>query len=115
MLVFKKRPILDSTFDHLVYGLANNNKAESVEIDDSLILITESTFENLNFGKVLSTLSLLNSALTTLPIVALPALRYPTFDNHGSVLNLQGFPGGVKVSGSTFKNNLVYISDIFPS
>jgi hypothetical protein len=64
---------------------------------------------------VLNTLSLINSALVTLPIIALPALRYPTFDNHGSVLNLQGFPGGVKVTGSTFKNNLVFIPDIFPS
>ena len=25
MLVFKNRPILDSSFDYLVYGLANNN------------------------------------------------------------------------------------------
>lgn len=42
-------------------------------------------------------------------------MQYPTFDNHGSVMNLQGYPGSVNVIGSTITNNLVYIPDVFPS
>ena len=62
---------------------------------------------------MLTTFSLLNNA--TLPITALPEMEYPTFDNHGSVMNLQGYPGVIRVTGSTITNNMVFIQDIFPS
>ena len=83
MIVFKRRPVLASTDEITVFNLSSL-------VDDpdetSYIGISNSKFENLNFGKVLTTLSLLNS--TTLPIVDLPSIGYPTFDNHGSVMNL---------------------------
>ena len=75
-------------------------------IDESLIKITASTFINLNFGKIITEVSILNNA--TMPVISsvsptfTETLPYPVFDNHGSVLNLQGFPGGIKVTGSTF-------------
>ena len=110
MIVFKRRPVLASTDIITVFNLGN---LVTHRDDTSFIKIDKSKFNNLNFGKVLTTLSLLNSA--TLPISGLSTIRYPTFDNHGSVLNLQGFPGGVKVTESTFENNLIYIPDIYPS
>ena len=61
----------------------------------------------------MNTLSLLNNA--TMPISDLTSFEYPTFDNHGSVMNLQGFPGSVRVTGSSINNNLIYVPDIFPS
>lgn len=88
-------------------------------IDESLIKITDSTFINLNFGKIITEVSLLNNA--TMPVVSsvsptfTETLQYPVFDNHGSVLNLQGFPGGIKVTGSTFQKNMVFIPEIYPS
>ena len=108
--------MLDSQYDTLIYGLANSNSIAytgSEQEDNSLIKITDSTFDNLNYGGVITTLSLLNNA--TLPIAELSDIEYPTFDNHGSVLNLQGFPGGVKVSGSTIKRNMAFIPDVYPT
>lgn len=79
----------------------------------SVIKISESTMYNLNFGKVITTLSLLNNA--TYPIDDMWSVKYPTFDNHGAVLNLQGFPGSVKISESTINNNMAFIPDVYPS
>ena len=110
MIVFKRRPILASTDKVTVFNLGS---LVTHQADTSFIKIANSKFNNLNFGKVLTTLSLLIG--TTLPIADLNTISYPTFDNHGSVLNLQGFPGGVKVAESTFENNLIYIPDIYPS
>ena len=42
-------------------------------------------------------------------------IDYPTFDNHGAVINLQAFPGVVKISGSTFKKNIAFIPEIYPA
>lgn len=113
MLVYKKRPFIESTFDHLVYSLSSSNSIVEETSDNSMIKITTSTFENLNFGRVLSTISLLDKK--TLPIATLTDVEYPTFDNHGAVLNLQGFPGWIKVYTSTFSNNMVYVPEIYPS
>ena len=66
MLVYKKRPYLESTFDYLVYGLSTSNSLAAETADNSMIKIASSTFTNLNFGKVLLTLSLLDER--TLPI-----------------------------------------------
>ena len=52
----------------------------------SLIDLSESIFYNLNFGKMIYAISLLDGA--TKPITDLTNMDYPTFDNHGSVLNL---------------------------
>ena len=111
MIVFKKKPILASTTSTIVSSL--NNAVPKPSEDNSLIDISGSTFENLNFGRVLKTLSLLDGK--TYPISGLSSVAYPAFDNHGSVLNLQGFPGGVKIAESTIKNNLVFIPDVYPS
>lgn len=109
MFVYKRRPTLTSTDTITIF------KVDDIMDDDtdtSVIDISGSTFENLNYGRVLTTFSLLNS---TLPVTNLTTLEYPTFDNHGSVMNLQGYPGFVKVKESTFSNNMVYIPDIYPS
>ena len=58
MLTFKKRPIIDPTYDTLIYSLSNSNSLTQDNIDDSVIHISESTFTNLNFGKVLSSISM---------------------------------------------------------
>ena len=113
MITYKKRPILEAQYDTLIYGLTSTNTLTLPDLDDSLITICGSTFENLNYGKVITTLSLLNNA--TLPITELESIKYPVFDNHGSVLNLQGFPGGVRVEESTFSKNMVFIPDIYPT
>lgn len=39
----------------------------------------------------------------------------PYFDNHGAVLNLEGFPGKVSVKDSSIENNMYYIADVFPT
>ena len=79
----------------------------------SYLTIQDSTLYNLNQGQILNAISLLNNA--TMPISELPSMEYPAFDNHGSVINLQGFPGNVRMTGSTITNNLVYVPDVFPS
>ena len=87
MLVYKRRPKLESTFDTLIYALATTNTASQSKLDDSLIDISETTFSNLNFGRVLKQLSLV-SDYRKLPITGLTTISYPAFDNHGSALNL---------------------------
>lgn len=113
MITYKKRPILEPQYDVLVYGLSSTNSIELPQIDDSLITIQSSHFENLNYGRVIKTLSLLTNA--TLPISELTSVDYPVFDNHGAVLNLQGFPGGIRVDDSKFIRNMAFIPDIYPS
>jgi hypothetical protein len=39
----------------------------------------------------------------------------PYFDNHGAVLNLEGFPGEIIFNGNEVKNNMYFIRDVFPS
>ena len=43
------------------------------------------------------------------------AKTYPYFDNHGAVLNVEGFPGEINFSNNTIKNNMYFIRDVFPS
>ena len=75
----------------------------------------DNVFDNMNHGKTLTTLSLINGKTYPIAESALADIYYPTFDNHGQILNLQGYPGGVTVLDNSFTNNLVYIPDIFPS
>ena len=39
----------------------------------------------------------------------------PFFDNHGAVLNVEGFPGEIIFNGNEVKNNMYFIRDVFPS
>ena len=41
--------------------------------------------------------------------------QYPYFDNHGAVLNVEGFPGEIYFNKNTIKNNMYFIRDVFPS
>ena len=41
--------------------------------------------------------------------------KIPYFDNHGAVLNLEGFPGEVIFENNLVKNNMYFIRDVFPS
>ena len=94
---------------------SNNLQFAPTTPDTSLIEITDSTFENLNFGKVIKTISLVNNKLY--PITGLSYssdAKYPAFDNHGAALNLQGFPGGVDISNSTFVKNMAFVPDVYP-
>ena len=51
----------------------------------------------------------------TYPVKDLWSVKYPTFDNHGAFMNLQGFPGSVKISESKIYNNLAFVPDVYPS
>ena len=44
-----------------------------------------------------------------------PEVEYEPFDNHGSVLNLQGFPGKISMFDCNVTLNMVFIPDIYPS
>lgn len=39
----------------------------------------------------------------------------PYFDNHGAVLNVEGFPGEIHFEDNVIKNNMYFVRDVFPS
>ena len=100
MLVFKKRYSgLEST-SAMTFTSLNKLVTAPTTTDTSLIEITDTTFSNLNHGRVIDTISLVNNKLY--PITGITSAQYPVFDNHGAAINLQGYPGGVDISNSTF-------------
>lgn len=112
LITFKKRPtIYPSSALVKIFRLSEMNLPTPTEA--SVIKIDKTTMYNLNFGKVITTLSLLNNA--TYPVKDLWSVKYPTFDNHGAFMNLQGFPGSVKISESVINNNMAFIPDVYPS
>ena len=116
MIVYKKRPILYGTDSvEVTNNLDIISYSEIIEdpVERSLIDINSSVLYNLNHGKMITTLSLLDGA--TLPVVGLDDMEYPTFDNHGIVLNLQGYPGSVNIRNSQITNNMAFIPDVYPS
>ena len=44
-----------------------------------------------------------------------PDIKYPYFDNHGAVLNSQGFPGAISFVNCTVMNTLPYIPAVRPT
>ena len=60
MLVYKRRPEIESTLATLVYSLSSTSTAALATTDPSLIEITNSKFWNLNFGHVLKQLSIVS-------------------------------------------------------
>ena len=70
------------------------------------INIVNSDFTNLNVGKYIDTISVVEGPLakTTTNIKSMPdnlnAKKYPYFDNHGAVLNVENFPGKITMTGN---------------
>ena len=93
--------------------------------DDDLpyIRVSGSTFENLNHGRNITHLSIVEDKYHSTGIVSMTdvedstadAKQYPYFDGHGAVLNAEAFPGEIYFTGNTIKNNMYFIRDVFPS
>ena len=73
----------------------------------------------MNHGRNITHLSLTEDDYYSTEIGSMPestaAKKYPYFDNHGAVLNIEGFPGEINFSNNTIKNNMYFIRDVFPS
>lgn len=104
----------DSDWDK--YRLA---KGERPLEDWPYIRSTGSVFENLNHGRNITHLSFTEDGYYSTTINSMPdsvnAKKYPYFDNHGAVLNVEGFPGRIEFTKNTIKNNMYFIRDVFPS
>ena len=50
-----------------------------------------------------------------MPVDEIAAKQYPHFDNHGAVLNVEGFPGKITFTNNKVQNNMYFIRDVFPS
>lgn len=83
------------------------------------IEIEDSVFENLNHGKALTHLSVVEDAYYWAYIAEMPTdvhgKLHPYFDHHGAVLNIEGFPGTIDFVRNDVKNNMYFINDVFPS
>ena len=113
LLSFKKRYNGTESTTSMTYVSLNNLVPAPTAADSSLIHIYDSLFQNLNYGRIIDTLSLVNNKMYA--ITGMTTANYPAFDNHGAAINLQGFPGGVEVFNSTFTQNMAFIPDIYPS
>ena len=73
----------------------------------------------MNHGRNITHLSLTEDDYYSTTIGSMPsstnAKQYPYFDNHGAVLNVEGFPGEIEFTGNIIKNNMYFIRDVFPS
>ena len=85
--------------------------------------MSTSTFENLNHGRNITHLSLVEDKYHSTGVAAMSDVedassdikQYPYFDNHGAVLNAEGFPGEIYFNQNTIKHNMYFIRDVFPS
>ena len=114
MLVSKARTDLGLFSTSKLLILDHETQVNRLDLlHEPMINITESEFTNLNMGHAVKYLSL--QGVGNLPVNNFADLMYPGFDNHGSVLNLQGFSGKVEMFDSEVKLNFVFIPDMFPS
>jgi len=100
LIVYESAPKLDSTSTTII-SLAKEYWTrypfEFTTMPE--ISIQDSSFTNLNMFKTINKLSYGERNGT---IYGLDSVSYPYLDNHGAVLNIQGFPGGI-----SFYNNTV--------
>ena len=114
MIVSKRRPYLGFFASSGSLIVDNDFQYDGIMLSqDPMINITDSEFVNLNYGHAINTLS--QQGMGTLPMSGHPEISYEPFDNHGSILNLQGFPGKVAVYNSDVFMNFAFVPDIYPS
>lgn len=82
------------------------------------IEITDSVFWNLNHGRNITHLSVVEESYQSTYISTMPTTNgklIPYFDNHGAVLNVESFPGEIVFKNNQVKNNMYFVRDVYPS
>ena len=134
MIVWREQPeLLPIDNKYLVFNFkyeADNYIPEWDELEGSTtfgtdrvnnwpyIDISESTFENLNQGKAITHISIVEDDYYWDYIAEMPTdtngKHHPYFDHHGAVLNIAGFPGKIDFSKNSVKNNMYFVNDVYP-
>ena len=81
--------------------------------------IQTSIFENLNQGRAMTHISLVDddyywTYIAEMPVDAAYGKRHPYMDHHGAVLNIQSFPGKIDFINNIVRYNMYFINDVFP-
>ena len=79
---------------------------------DAFILISKSTFTNLNAYSKVNSLSLIDSVIEVNTDGAVDSFYLPYFKNKGIVVNVEDFGGRIEIVDSTFEKNMHYIPAI---
>jgi hypothetical protein len=79
---------------------------------DAFILISGSTFTNLNAYTKVKSLGFISSYIEVNTGGVLDAFNVPYFKNKGIVLNVEDFGGRIEIVDSTFEKNMHYIPAI---
>ena len=79
--------------------------------------IQTSVFENLNQGKAITHISIVEDDYYWAPIADMPVdpngKRHPYMDHHGAVLNIEGFPGKIDFIKNIVRYNMYFINDVY--
>lgn len=108
LIVYEKLPDLETDSSNAIINLANeyNNRYPFDVVSTPSIIVKSSSFSNLD---MFQTITKLSYGAKNGTIAGLPTIEYPYSDNHGSVVNIQGFPGEVMIYNNTIEKNLAYI------
>ena len=91
----------------------NNIRTENITDGraEPFIRIIDSEFENIGYQQTVSDLSFSNLEVniedTTVASYFDPT--FAKFNNRGSIINAQGFPGTIEIRDNVFKRNMAYI------
>ena len=112
LIVYESLPDLESSSNTIINLAKEFHARYPYDIDkDSLpeVTIQDSSFYNLNLFSSIRKLSYGEKNST---ISGMSSVAYPYVDNHGSVVNLRGYPGQVNFYNNTIEKNFAHIAAV---
>ncbi len=113
MIVYRPSPYVSSEDFRTIVNQTNIYMNKTLKNDtDSYILVSGSTFTNMNAYSKVTSLAFMDSSIEINTGGALDSFTIPYFKNKGIVLNVEDFGGRIEFVNSKFDRNMHYIPAI---